>query len=52
MLCPAHHHALHQGAFAIKMINGKPWIRYKHDDHDNNAWQPASRNRILYGRAA
>ena len=52
MLCPAHHHALHQGAFAIKMVNGKPWIRYKHDDHDETAWQPAGRNRVLYGRAA
>ncbi|HEY2642504.1 MAG TPA: DUF222 domain-containing protein [Galbitalea sp.] len=52
MLCPAHHHALHAGAFEIKMINGKPWIRYQHDNHDNNAWQPAGQNRILYGRAA
>jgi hypothetical protein len=52
LLCPAHHHALHQGAFAIEMINGKPWIRYKEDEYDANAWQPAAHNRVLYGRAA
>jgi hypothetical protein len=47
MLCPAHHHALHQGAFEIKIIDGKPWIRDSIDAFNDNAWQPAGRNRLL-----
>ena len=47
LLCPAHHHALHQGAFQLKMIDGLPWIRHKPDFHDDNAWQPAGHDRLL-----
>jgi hypothetical protein len=46
MLCPAHHHTLHQGAFKIKMVDGMPCIRNGVDKHDH-AWKPASRNRLL-----
>jgi Domain of unknown function (DUF222)/HNH endonuclease len=46
MLCPAHHHALHQGAFEIKMIDGLPYIRAVVDKNDDTAWTPASRNRL------
>ena len=47
MLCAAHHHALHQGAFEIKMVDGMPWIRASVDAHDDAAWKPASHNRLL-----
>jgi hypothetical protein len=47
MLCPAHHHALHQGAFEIKMIDGMPHIRAGIDKNDDSAWTPASRNRLV-----
>ncbi|HEX4399787.1 MAG TPA: DUF222 domain-containing protein [Galbitalea sp.] len=51
LLCPAHHHALHQGAFEIKMVDGMPWIRLSVDSHDDTAWKPASRNRLLIAAA-
>jgi 5-methylcytosine-specific restriction endonuclease McrA len=47
LLCPAHHHALHQGAFEITMIDGFPYLRTKADSWDDSAWRPASRNRLL-----
>jgi hypothetical protein len=47
LLCPAHHHALHQGAFELRMIDGMPWIRSSVDAFDDHAWRPASRNRVL-----
>jgi Domain of unknown function (DUF222)/HNH endonuclease len=51
LLCPAHHHALHQGAFEIKMVDGMPWIRAGIDANDGTAWKPASRNRLLISAA-
>jgi hypothetical protein len=47
LLCPAHHHALHQGAFEIRMVDGMPHIRAGVDAHDDTAWKPASRNRLV-----
>jgi Domain of unknown function (DUF222) len=47
LLCPAHHHALHHGAFQIRMINGMPWTRSSTHAHDDTAWKPASHNRLL-----
>lgn len=47
LLCPAHHHALHQGAFEIQMRDGMPYIRDSIDSWDDSAWSPASRNRLL-----
>jgi hypothetical protein len=52
LLCPAHHHALHQGAFEITMIDGMPWIRASVDAFDDTAWKPASHNRLLIAAAA
>lgn len=49
LLCPAHHHALHQGAFELRMIDGKPWIRAGIDSWDETAWQPAGNNRLQPG---
>jgi hypothetical protein len=46
LLCPAHHHALHQGSFEITMADGMPYIRSGVDRHDNTAWKPASHNRL------
>jgi hypothetical protein len=51
MLCPAHHHALHQGAFEIKMVDGMPYIRAGIDQYDDTAWKPVSRNRLLLATA-
>jgi len=51
LLCPAHHHALHQGAFEIRMIDGMPWLRSRVDARDDTAWKPASRNRLLLAAA-
>ena len=51
LLCPAHHHALHQGAFEIKMIDGMPFIRSSVDRFDDDAWTTASRNRLLLASA-
>jgi hypothetical protein len=47
LLCPAHHHALHQGALQINMVDGMPYIRAGMDAGDDSAWRPASRNRLL-----
>jgi hypothetical protein len=46
LLCPAHHHALHQGAFEIRMVDGIPWMRAGIDSWDDSAWRPAGRNRL------
>ncbi|CAN5206824.1 hypothetical protein BH09ACT3_BH09ACT3_10560 [soil metagenome] len=46
LLCPAHHHMLHNSAFTMKMIDGRPrllappWI-----DRDQ-AWRPVGRGRV------
>jgi Domain of unknown function (DUF222) len=47
LLCPAHHHALHQGAFELKMVDGMPYLRAGVDAGDESAWRPVSRNRLL-----
>jgi hypothetical protein len=47
LVCPAHHHALHQGAFEVKMIGGMPYLRNSVDRADDDAWRPVSRNRLL-----
>jgi hypothetical protein len=52
MLCPEHHHALHHGAFEIRMIHGIPWIRDGLDIFNENAWEPAGKNRLLRPTAA
>jgi Domain of unknown function (DUF222)/HNH endonuclease len=46
LLCPADHHALHQGAFELKMINGMPYYRASVDASDETAWKAVSRNRL------
>jgi hypothetical protein len=51
LLCPAHHHALHQGAFEIEMVDGMPYLRNGVDGFDDTAWKPASRNRLLLATA-
>ncbi len=52
LLCPAHHHALHQGAFELRMINGMPYYRSRADHFDDTAWTPASHNRLALTAAA
>jgi hypothetical protein len=52
LLCPAHHHALHQGAFELKMIDGMPYYRGRADKYDDSAWRPASRNRLSLAAVA
>jgi hypothetical protein len=47
LLCPAHHHALHQGAFQITMIDAMPYIRAGIDAGDESGWRPASHNPLL-----
>src|SRR6202042_3440949 len=37
LLCPAHHHALHQGAFELKMVDGMPYYRMSVDASDDSA---------------
>jgi hypothetical protein len=46
LLCPAHHHALHQGSFEITMVDGMPYYRTGVDKYDDNAWKPANHNRL------
>jgi hypothetical protein len=43
----AHHHALHQGAFEIKMIDGMPWTRGSINANNDTSWKPANHNRVL-----
>jgi hypothetical protein len=43
LLCPAHHHALHGGAFEIRMIDRLPYIRLPADAGDERAWKRAGR---------
>jgi hypothetical protein len=50
-LCPMHHHALHQGAFEIKMVDGMPWVRRPFniaeiENRGHDQWKPASRSRL------
>jgi hypothetical protein len=52
LLCPTHHHALHQGAFEIRMHDGMPYYRAGADKHDETAWVPASRNRLRLAAVA
>ncbi len=52
MLCSAHHHALHAGAFEITMIDGMPHLRGRMDSDDETAWKPAGRRRLLAATAA
>ncbi len=51
LLCPAHHHALHQGAFELKMVDGMPYFRSSVDRFDDEAWKPASHNRLAFAAA-
>ena len=51
LLCPAHHHALHQGAFEIRMVDGMPYYRAGADKGDETAWKAASRNRLTLAYA-
>jgi hypothetical protein len=51
LLCPAHHHALHQGAFELKMIDGMPYLRNSVEKNDDTAWKPVSRNRLALANA-
>jgi hypothetical protein len=46
LLCPAHHAALHQGAFQIRIIDGMPYLRDSIDAINDDAWTPASHNRL------
>ena len=45
LLCPAHHHALHSGAFDIEMPNGKPWLRLHSYLDGAGEWMPVGRTR-------
>jgi hypothetical protein len=47
LLCPAHHHALHQGAFEITMVDGMPYIRTAAEKRNGDPPKPASRSRLL-----
>ena len=51
LLCPTHHHALHQGAFEIRMIDGMPYYRNAVNRQDNGAWKPVNRNRLQLASA-
>jgi hypothetical protein len=50
LLCPTHHHALHQSAFELKMVDGMPYLRYGIENNDD-AWRPVSRNRLQLASA-
>lgn len=52
MLCPAHHHALHQGVFELKMVDGLPWIRDGRRGWSDDAWEPVAKRAPDIGRAA
>lgn len=43
LLCPGHHRDLHNGLFEIRMVDGRPQIRYPTDVD----WRPAGRARPL-----
>jgi len=51
LLCPSHHHAVHQGHFEIKMIDGMPWIRLGPDRWNDRAWYRAGESRLQLARA-
>jgi hypothetical protein len=46
LLCPRHHTEVHEGRFEIRMVNGRPQIRYPLGD-----WKPAGRSRVLMTRS-
>jgi hypothetical protein len=43
LLCSGHHRDLHNGLFELRMVNGRPEIRYPFDAE----WRPVGRSRIL-----
>ncbi|MDQ1564582.1 MAG: hypothetical protein QOI14_1533 [Actinomycetota bacterium] len=45
LLCPAHHHALHAGAFDIAMTNGKPMLRLHSYLDGPSEWMPVGGTR-------
>jgi len=54
LLCAAHHHALHQGAFEIRMIDGMPWMRTRSAaliadaaGDRGGGWQRGGENRLI-----
>jgi hypothetical protein len=52
MLCPSCHHALHSGAFQLKMVDRHPWIRLGTEQWRETAWRPASKNRLPLANAS
>ena len=47
LLCPKHHHDLHQEKFEIKMVNGKPLMRRPVWVDPAQVWFPVGRTRAL-----
>jgi hypothetical protein len=52
LLCPKHHHDLHQGKFEINMVNGKPFMRRPIWVDPEQTWFPVGRTRALLATAA
>lgn len=47
LLCPAHHHMLHDSAFTMKMIDGRPRLLAPPWVDPDQEWRPLARGRAL-----
>ena len=46
LLCPAHHHMLHNSSFTVKMVDGKPWLLAPTWIDPGQTWRPLGRARV------
>jgi hypothetical protein len=52
LLCSAHHHALHSGAFDIEIRDGRPWLRLHSYLEGAGDWRAVGRSRVRGAVAA
>ena len=51
LACPSHHTTIHHGGFALRMINGTPWMLAPPWVDPDQIWRPLGKSRLTITRA-
>lgn len=51
LLCPAHHHLLHNSGYQMRMVDGRPQLLAPILIDPEQRWRPVGRQRVTMGRA-
>ncbi|MEP6479745.1 MAG: DUF222 domain-containing protein [Rhodoglobus sp.] len=51
LLCPAHHHQLHNSGYQMRMVDGRPQLLAPVLIDPDQRWRPVGRSRVTMGRA-